>query len=469
MKIGQSLVAPSVFSMEIIPSAMTNRRKFLTTAGAAAIAPLILRSGLRANPPSESLRVAFIGIGRRMNALFTEIFPTGTSAAWLCDVDLPRAAAAKTKFAGHASGARVCQDYREVFAAPETFDAVVISTPDHWHASQVKRALAAGKPIFCEKPLTHTIGEARELRELSRKAGVVTQTGNQGSASPNLRRSIEIIRSGLLGSITDIHIWHPPRVYAGAIPGLDRADPIPEGFNWDFWCGPSRVRPYKTGVFHPFRWRDWFDYGNGFAGDFCCHAFNVPARALDLGHPARIEVVSSHPGSDAVSETSRIRYHFPAKGERAPVTIHLYEGEKYIEGSPLDVMIPTFGEIPRVGCLLVGENGHLSAGLWNTDCHIKLKDEERFRGAANHPAAREIPESLPRSPGHMNDWINAIRNGGTTHSDFDAGGLLTEIGLTGALALQLGQDISWDGETLTVPGHPEAARLVHRPNRQDWL
>lgn len=447
---------------------MLDRRRFIARAGAAALAPLVMRGGLRAAPPSEKLRIAFIGMGRRMEPLCKEILPLGNVAAAFCDVDLPRAEQAKRQFADFAADARVYQDYRKVFDAADSFDAVVISTPDHWHAPLVKRALAANKHVFCEKPLTHTVGEARELRLLSRESKVATQTGNQGSASPNLRRSIEIIQSGLLGAIKDIHVWHPVRQWVGDHPDLDQADPVPEGFNWDFWCGPATVRPYKTGVYHPFRWRDWFDYGNGFAGDFCCHAFNMPVRALDLGYPARLEVSGTRLGHDCVSDTSVIRYRFPEKNARPPVTIHMYEGI-HPENGELDALIPTFGEIPRVGCLLVGENGQLNAGLWNTECHIRLNGETRFHSAANHPAAREIPESIPRSPGHMQDWVNAIRTGAPTYSDFDFGGLLTEIGLAGTVALQLGRDIDWDGEAMTAPGDPGAARLVHRPRRDNWL
>ncbi len=444
-----------------------SRRHFLLTAGATVAAPLLLPASARSAPAGEKLSVAYVGMGGRIQGLVKHLVNRGHQAAAFCDVDLPRTDAAKKRFSS--PQARAYQDYRELFDKEKTVDAVVVSTPDHWHAPIVKRAMEAGKHVFCEKPLTHTIAEARELRELARKSKVITQTGNQGSASANLRRSIELIEAGLLGEIRDVHIWHCPHGWPGDTPNLEQADPIPAGFNWDFWCGPSRVRPYKKGVYHPFKWRGWFDYGNGFVGDFCCHAFNMPVRALKLEYPSRIEVVGTKLGYDCYPASSRIRYRFPARGELAPVTIHVYDGGMYPENGELDVLLPTFGKRPRVGCLLIGEKGHLSAGLWNTECYVKLNDDKKFLGANKHEAAKAVPERIPRSAGHMDEWVNAIKGGPATYSDFDFGGHLTEIGLAGNVALRMQRDIDWDGRNMCVPSVPEAGRFVRKVNREKWL
>jgi predicted dehydrogenase len=444
-----------------------SRRHFLSTTGCAISVPLLLPTGIRGAPANEKLNIGFIGMGGRIQGLVKHLLGKGHNAAAFCDVDLPRTDAAKGRF--KAPQARAYRDYRELFDKEKSLDAVVISTPDHWHAPIIKRAFEAGTHIFCEKPLTHTVAEAREMRELARKSKVITQTGNQGSASANLRRSIELIEAGLFGQITDVHIWHCPHPWPGDTRNLDQADPVPEGFDWDFWCGPSRMRPYKKGVYHPFKWRGWFDYGNGFVGDFCCHAFNMPVRALKLEYANRIEVTGTKLGHDCCPASSRIRYRFPARGKLGPVTIHVYDGGMYPENGELDVLLPTFGKRPRVGCLLIGEKGHLSAGLWNTECYVKLTGEKKFLHAGKHEAAKAVPESIPRSPGHMEDWVNAIYSKAETYSSFDFGGQLTEIGLSGNVALRMQRDIDWDGPNMRVPGAPEADRYIRKKNRAKWL
>jgi len=393
----------------------------------------------------------------------------GHNATAFCDVDLPRTEAAKKHYGAAVVNARTYEDYRKLFDKEASLDAVVIATPDHWHAPIVKRALAAGKHVYCEKPLTHTVADARELRELSKKCNVITQTGNQGSASSNLRRSIELIEAGLFGQITDIYIWHNAHSWPGDTPNIDQADPIPAGLNWDFWCGPSKIRPYKDKLYHPASWRNWFDYGNGFVGDFCCHAFNMPVRALKLEYPNRIEIKGTKLGRDCYPASSRIRYHFAARGDLGPVRIHVYDGGMYPENGELDDLLLTFGKRPRVGCLLIGEKGQLSAGLWNSDCYVKLNGEKKFMGAGNHEKAKSVPQSLPRVRGHMHEWVDAIYGGPKTFADFDLGGHLTEIGLAGNVALRLQQDMEWDGKNMRVPGLPDAERYVCQEHRAQWL
>ena len=447
-----------------------SRRSFLASTAAGCAAPLILPSGLRAAAANEKLNVAFIGMGGKIQGHVKDLMNMGHQVAAFCDVDLPRCDAAKQRHGEGAAQARSYQDYRELFDKERDLDAVVVATPDHWHAPIVRRAFEAGKHIYCEKPLTHTVAEARDLRQLCAGAPeVVTQTGNQGSASGNMRRSMELILSGLLGQITDVHIWHNEHAWPGATKNLDKADPIPDGLNWDFWCGVSKVAPYKTGVYHPAKWRGWFDYGNGFVGDFCCHAFNMPVRVLDLDYAHRIEIKGTKLGQDSYPETSRIRYRFKEKGDRGPVTIHVYDGGVYPEDGELDDLVATFGKRPRVGCLLIGTKGQLNAGLWNTECYIKLNDDAKFVGAANHAAAKEVPQTLPRVKGHMNEWVDAVYGGPATFSDFEIGGHITEIGLSGNVALRMQRDIDWDGEAMKVPGAPEADQFIRKQDRTNWV
>jgi predicted dehydrogenase len=446
-----------------------SRRNFISLGSRALAAPLILPSASRGANANEKLNIAFIGMGGQIQGHVRNLTRMGHQAVAFCDVDSRQISASRKRHGEVGAKARVYEDYRKLFEQESTLDAVVVATPDHWHLPVCKAAFAAGKHIYCEKPLTHSVAEARELRELTRRSKLVTQTGNQGSASGNLRRSMELIQSGLLGQVTDIHIWHNDHAWPGDTPNVDQADPVPRELNWDFWCGPAALRPYKKGVYHPAKWRGWFDYGNGFVGDFCCHAFNMPVRALDLDYPDRIEVTGTELGHDCYPKTSRIRYHFPARGDRGPVRLSVYDGGVYPDEGELDALIGTFGQRPRVGCLLIGEKGQLSAGLWNSDCYVKLTDDAKFVGWAKHEAAKAVPESLPRVKGHMNEWVDAIYGGPKTFADFDLGGHLTELGLAGNVALRMQQDIPWDGVKMQVPGMPEADRFIRTTNREHWL
>jgi hypothetical protein len=346
-----------------------------------------------------------------------------------------------------------------------------VATPDHWHAQICTAAIRRGLHVFCEKPLTHTVAEARALRELSRKSRVITQTGNQGSASANLRRSIELIQASFFGQVSNVHVWHPAHGWPNGIPRPEGEDAVPEGMNWDCWCGPSPTRPYKNGIYHPGKWRGWYDFGNGSMGDFCCHSFNMPVRALKLDYPTRVEISDVQgAGFESYAKTVTHTFRFPAKDGRAAVNLIYYTGGSNMP--PKEVMDPvvgTFGSVPRVGAIVEAEKGLLSAGLWNSQCYVKLKDDKKFIGHAKHPEAKKIPQTLPRVRGHFQEWTDAIINDGETFAPFEIGGHLTEIGLSGIVALKLQQNIDWDGEAMKAKGLPAADALVRKQNRTKWL
>ena len=276
-------------------------------------------------------------------------------------------------------------------------------------------------------------------------AKVVTQTGNQGSASSNLRRSIELIQAGVLGQVSNVHVWHPAHGWpnGGARPAGE--DTVPKGMNWDFWCGPSPLRPYKAGVYHPGKWRGWYDFGNGSVGDFCCHSFNMPVRALNLKYPGEVRISKvEKAGFETYAKAVTHTFHFPAEGKRAAVNLIYYTGGVDMPPSHItDAMIGTFGSVPRVGAVVEAENGLLSSGLWNSQCYVKLNDEKKFVGAGNHSEAKKIAQTLPRANGHFREWTDAILDGGKTFAPFEIGGHLTEIGLSGIVALKLAFTATW--------------------------
>ena len=459
-----------------------NRRSFISSASKAALglaaAPLLYKGRLFGGEMANNkLNIACIGLGGQMNNLLLpdlSKFQDKANIVAICDLDPNQINNARKNFPEVLAGTKEYQDYRELLKREKSLDAVVIASPDHWHAALSAAAMRAGKHVYCEKPLTHTVGEARQIAALAKRSKVVTQTGNQGSASPNFRRSLEVIQAGVLGSVNEVHIWHPPHGWPN---GADRpagADPLPAGFDWDFWLGPAPLRPFKSGIYHPGAWRGWFDFGGGSLADFCCHAFSLPVRALKLDYPDRIEVSRTPPSEDSFPHSAKIHFAFPARGDRGPVSIYFYTGgdkpcSALPSGEVTAGMVETFGEIPSTGCLLVGDQGTLSAGLWNNDFYLKLKGEAKFKGP-QHQAAVSVPQTLPRAPqnNHMLEWLEACRGQGKTFSPFEIGGHVTEIGAAGLVALRLGRDIDWDGLAMKAKGQPETAAWIKAQHRDKW-
>ena len=316
------------------------RRTFLA---ATAIAPTILpRSVFGAG---KKLNIGFVGMGGQIQGHVRNTLQLGHNVVAFCDVDPNQTDRSRNRHKGNAGNINAYMDYRQMLENEKSLDAVVIGTPDHWHAPICTAAMKAGKHVFCEKPLTHTVAESRDLRTLSRSAKVVTQTGNQGSASPNLRRSIELIQAGLLGQVSNVHVWHPAHGWpnGGARPAGE--DTVPKGMNWDFWCGPSPLRPYKAGVYHPGKWRGWYDFGNGSVGDFCCHSFNMPVRALNLKYPSEVRISKvEKAGFETYAKAVTHTFHFPAEGKRAAVNLIYYTGGVDMPPKHItDAMVGTFG------------------------------------------------------------------------------------------------------------------------------
>lgn len=245
------------------------------------------------------------------------------------------------------------------------------------------------------------------------------------------------------------------------------ADAVPPGLDWDFWLGSAPQRPYKNGLYHPAQWRGWYDFGSGSLGDFCCHAFNLPVRALKLEYPDRIEVSAEGLGKPSFITSGTVKYHFPKRKGFDPVTLTFYTGGALPPPEVTQDLKATYDTVPELGCLLLGEKGTISAGLWNMDGMMKLTDDKTFLGVGNHEAARKIPITLPRVEGHMQEWVQACLGGPPTFSNFDIGGHLTEIGLAGVVALRLGHNIPWDGKGMRVPNSRDADPLINpRPRRR---
>jgi len=462
-----------------------SRRGFMGATLAAGSMPFLLPSkALGAAAPSGKLNLAVIGVGGRGHgALLPELMRMGEhcNVVALCDVDSAMIANAKSYVAKNVenSGDAVARfktyaDYRKLLDQEKSLDGVVIAAGNRWHVPLSRTFMKAGKHVYCEKPLGLGISELRELRELTRASkNVVTQIGAQGAANSSFRRSIEILQAGVLGQVREVHCW-TTRECQPSQKRPDGEDPVPAGLNWDFWLGPSPYRPYKQSLYTGglSNWCRWFDFGDGTIADMGIHSFNLAVRALELESPARVEAKIPEPVLDTYVSKGRFRFDFAPKGKRAAVSLFWYDGTDALP--PAEVtqsLLASFGSVPLHGCVYIAEKGILWTDPWGQAGCVKFTGEPKFRGVHDHEACKPVPVTLPRlaNQNHMAEWLNACKQGTGTFSDFDIGGLVTEICLTGTLALRLGGSIEYDGATMKVKGAPEADVLIRKPQRTQWF
>jgi hypothetical protein len=490
------------------PRIRWNRRNFLKTATLAGGAVVFgVPTLLRGQNLNSKLNIAVIGAGGK-GASDTDCC-SGENIYALCDVDTERCADTLKKY----PQAKFYRDFRVMFdEIGKSIDAVDCATPDHFHAIAESRAMRMGKHVYGQKPLTQTIYEARYLRDLAHETGVVTQMGNQGSASDGLRRAVECIQAGIIGQVHEAHIWTNRPIWPQGMGRPPGSDPVPDTLNWDIWIGPAPMRPYVQNVYEPFNWRGWLDFGTGALGDMACHTVNMTFRGLNLGYPTEIEATPlGGMNTESYPLGSKIRFEFPARKtempaahktlfhrhdvlEQAPVTLWWYDGGKPSSDpkargghdgsnkppqeltSDIETML---GEMPGSGCLLVGDKGTLfSPDDYGEQFFIKLKGETKFTHFKKHPALAQIPQVIPRNPftgdndhrQHL-EWIAAIKAGKPEmcYSRFAIGASLTEIMLLGCVSLRVGKKIEWDGPAMRATNCPEAAQFVKRENRAGWV
>lgn len=351
---------------------------------------------------------------------------------------------------GEYRGCRAYRDYRELLDE-EDVDAVMVATPDHTHAVITMAALNRGRHVYCEKPLTWSVHEARQVAEAARRTGVATQLGNHGQASEEARVVREIIEDDAIGAVREVRVWSPARFWSWpAFAGRPvETPPVPEGLDWDLWLGPAPERPYHP-AYHPWTWRNWWDFGTGLLGDLGCHKLSTVFKALRLGHPAAIEASCTKLNPETYPLGVLARFEFPARGGLPPVVLSWYDGglkpPRPIELSPGDGMRDT---------LYMGEKGILMGTQLLPD---SLMD-----------TYRRPPKTLPRSPGHYAEWVRACRGGPPAGSNFvDHAGLLTEACLLGNVAVRAGRKLTWDGPGLRVTNDPGANALLRRDYRKGW-
>ena len=430
-----------------------HRRTFLQSTAATGIGYWVAGGVARAQStsPNEQIQFACIGVGGKGRSDSVDASRNGKVVA-ICDVDQETldGTAASPRF----KGAEKYFDYRRLLnEMGDKIDAVTVSTPDHNHAVAAVMAMKQGKHCFCQKPLSHSIYEARVMGTVAREKGVATMMGNQGTALESLRKAAAIIQTGVLGNISEVHVWTNRPVWPQGIERPTVVSGIPNKVRWHEWLGPAPTRPYHE-AYHPFKWRGFWDFGTGALGDMACHTLNMPFMALMLRDPVSVTATTSGHNKETYPGWSIIDFEFPANDKRGPVKLTWYDGGKRPDPSLLGGIKPD-----PSGALVIGDQGRLYA-------IGDYADKYQLLDGLEEPAIE-----YERSPGHFVEWVNAIKGEKPATSNFpDYAGPLTETILLGNLAVWVGEGkrVEWDAENLKSTNMPELASIVKREYREGY-
>lgn len=455
--------APSRSALSWVdPSVLHSRRAFLKSLAATTAAVTAAPAFLRGQNLNSRLNVAAIGVGGRGGSNLSDVARTENIVA-LCDVFEPHLDAAQRKY----PGARRETDFRKLFDRETGFDAVVVSTCEHTHAFATLAALRAGKHVYCEKPLTHNVWEARLIRESAAKVKLATQMGTQIHATENYRRVVELVQAGAIGPVSEAHVWvgrawglqspedaarHKDIVTARERPS--GSSPIPAGLHWDLWLGPAPERPFHEVYFPGPKWYRWWDFGNGTMSDLGSHWNDLAFWALKLEVPLSIEASGPPPHPEIAPASMQARYEYGPRGEMPAVRLTWYQGEEKPE-------IWKAAGIPKwdSGVLFVGTQGRMLLSDYSR--HVLLP-EKAF-------ADFKRPEpSIPKSLGHHAEWIHACKTGAPTTCNFEYAGWLTEANHLGNVAYRAGKRLEWDPVKLRAVNAPEADRFIRREYPKGW-
>jgi len=446
-----------------MPAIRVSRRSFFQQAAIAASGVFAAPAILRARALNERLNLAFIGVGGRGGANLRTMTSGGMdNVVALCDVNAFNLGKAVEQF----PSARSYADFRKMYDDSNDVDAVVVSTAEHTHAYATLPALRLGKHVYCEKPLTHNVAEARLIAQAAAKAKVATQMGTQIHGMPNYRRVVELIRAHAIGPVKEVHVWvsrawglqsreeaetNKDIVFVTKRP--TEAMTPPEYLDWDLWLGPATERPFHEVYFPGPKWYRWWDFGNGTMSDLGSHWIDLPFWALELDAPKTIEARGPEAHPEIAPASMTVVYEYGPRGERPACTLTWYQGTHR-------PAIWTDGGIPQWtnGVLFIGEQGML---LSDYGKHVLLP-EEKFKDY-------QRPEpSIPDSPGQHQEWLQACKTGSHTSSPFSYAGPLTEANHLGNVAFRAGQKLHWDAANLRVPNCPAAERFFTREPRSGW-
>jgi predicted dehydrogenase len=430
------------------------RRTFLRTAATAAVGFQIVPRFARGQgqpQPGAKLNIAGIGIGGQGGGDLNEM--KGENIVALCDVDSIKAHGTFNAF----PKAERFQDYRVMLEKRKDIEAVMIATPDHMHAPIALAALRAGKHVYVEKPMAHTIEEARLMTKVAQETGLVTQMGNNGHAGEGLRLTREWIQAGAIGTVREVHGWsdRPGKWWQQPTQRPTNIMPVPATLDWDLWLGAAPERPYHS-AYHPFAWRGWFDFGTGALGDMAVHNLDPAFYALDLPAPSAAEAQSSDLGQESYPAWQIIRFEFAARGAQPALKLFWHDGGKLPE-KPADFADEI--DLEDNGILFRGDKGTMLCGGWS--------GAPKLFPASRREEFRLPPKTIPRSIGHRAEWIQACKD--KKPEDAKAGfaysGPFTEALLVGNLAVRLEKRIEWDAANMRAVNAPEAESLIHKQYR----
>lgn len=459
-----------------------SRRKFLTastTLAAATIVPRHVLGGPGRVPPSEQLNVAVIGTGGQGITNIMNLHQhKDVKISAICDPAQfwdnteiyyrhhggrgPALEAIEEHYRrnpteGH-HGCKVYVDFRVMLErSDKDIDAVLVAAPNHIHAVASLAAIRAGKGVYCEKPLTYSIYEARKLAQAAREARVATQMGNQGHSSDDIRRAVEWVRDGAIGKIRKVYAWVGENRIPKYTERPKETPPVPEGLHWDLWLGPAEERPFHPD-YAPQNWHYWWAFGNARLGNFGCHTLDTAVWALDLKDPTLIEASSTQLSKETTPLASACHWKFPARGEMPPVDLYWYDGG--IRPPRPDCLEPGRNLPRNGGSLLVGEHGAILSGIWSGSPRIIPEKEMRDYTL---PAP-----TIPRSKGPHRDWIDACKGGPPASSNFENAARLTEIVLLGVVAIRTATTLHWDAADMKATNAPEVDPILRGHHRKGW-
>jgi predicted dehydrogenase len=428
----------------------TNRREFLKRSALAGIGFWVGGTcrAARGGSPNEKLNIGILGVHSRGAANMAAVASQNIVA--LCDVDenyLAEAAKSHPK-------AKTYVDWRKMLDQKD-IDAVVVSSTEHTHAPASVMAMKRGKHVYCEKPLAHSVYEARVMRETYRQAKVATQMGTQIHASDNYRRVVELVQSGAIGPVREAHVWVDQAI-EGPRSRPHEAQPVPKHLHWDLWLGPAPWRPYHSCYFkeRSMSWQNWWDFGNGALGDMGSHTIDLPFWALELKYPTTVEAEGPGPvRPETYPDCLTVRWEHPARGNRPPVKLTWYDGHQRPK-SPPGVDLKQW----HLGMMFVGDKGILLAD-YGKRILLPERDFKDFKAPK--------PWIAP-SLGHHEEWIHACKTGAPTLCNFEYSGTLIEHNLLGTVAFRAGKKLEWDPEGLKARNCPEADRFLRRAYREGW-
>jgi len=423
------------------------------------------------------INVASIGVGGKGDSDCRQAGKQAKMVA-LCDIDDNYIERMASTF----PDAKKYNDFREMLAQMgDKIDAVTVSTPDHMHAPISIMAMKMGKHVYCQKPLTHSVSEAREMRELAAEKKLATQMGNQGTAEDGLRRAVEIIQDGVIGPVREVHVWTNRPVWPQAPGVMSRPSdtpPVPKHVHWDLFLGVAPERPYavyppnskgeKKGAYHAFNWRGWWDFGTGALGDMACHTANMAFMALKLGHPTSAEGQCGDLNPETCPSWASVVLEFPARESMPPVKLFWYEGKK--DGRKnLPSAEKMQGRKPSdSGSLLVGDKGTLYSPNDYGAQYVLLPEKDFADYKGPEPSLPRKDQGLGTDEWMKAEWLRAAAGGPPAMSNFNYAGLLAEAVLLGNVAMRVGKKFEWDAPNLKAVGCPEADQYIRREYRKSF-